>query len=112
MDGGEVGCHERSYTNLRVGVAVGYDHAASLNFLANRWLETHTPFIIFFNHFTLALTGTHSPHHQAVKPSVDFQGYYFADCRSYRAVNGTTHMSCGPAFMIYMISRPFLLRRG
>lgn len=39
-------CHERSYTNLRVGVAVGYDHAASLNFLANRWLETHTPFII------------------------------------------------------------------
>ena len=40
-DGGVVGCHECRLA--MVGTAVGFDDAALLNFLANRWLETHTP---------------------------------------------------------------------
>lgn len=64
---GVVGCHPW----LRA-----YDDAALLNFLANGWLETHTP----FTNSTFAphryLHATHTPHHQAVKPSVLCQGWY------------------------------------
>ena len=42
MSGAKVGCHERSYLNVMQVIAVAVD-AASLNFLANEWLETHTP---------------------------------------------------------------------
>ena len=48
MGGAKVACHERSYLNVMQVIAVAVD-AASLNFLANEWLETHTP--SFLNHF-------------------------------------------------------------
>ena len=66
----------------RHGQAVGYDDAASLNFLANGWLETHTPSpslrIFYFWGLDLPRYSTRQPpHHTSYLP------YHQKACQSF-----------------------------